>query len=104
MLKEEYKQQALKVLTNILPKIDGKPVPLKIGVHKELCKVARTYGLTSRLIRAALRRYCSQPDYLRSLIDRPFRHNLDGSELISDPITEYQKEIALADLSRMDNK
>lgn len=55
----------------------GKPVPLAIGINKQICAALT---ISEQHCRAALARWTSRPSYLHALAAGGARFNLDGSE------------------------
>ena len=75
--------------------LQGAPVPLKIGIHEDLVKLARSPATE---VRKALRHHCSLKPYIAALlVDQAIRYDAAGEPV--EPVSEGA-QIAAATLLR----
>ena len=77
----------------------GKPVPLAIGIHKELLPVIKEWGFDYLSLRMAMAWYTRQLRYQRVIAASSHRVKLSGEQ--AEEITEENKQLALQKVSEI---
>lgn len=75
---------------------DTKPLPLGLGVHKEIKAVFPQFS--QKIIRQFLNRWVNNSKYLLAVINIPSRFDINGAELT--PISEQSKNFAIEVLAK----
>lgn len=95
----------LNKLTEVYPNIfphpkNSRPVPLAIGLHKELQPIVKEWGFSAVTLRSALAWYTKQLRYQKAVLHSEYRINLDGTE--GELVLESHKEVAKENIARIE--
>jgi hypothetical protein len=76
-------------------------MPLELGAHRALNKLAKKHGLSKRAVSRALETHCGSKEYLRRLAEEgALRHSIDGVQV--EPVSAEHSQIAKKTLAEME--
>lgn len=108
---QEARQKRVEASRNLLAKLseeypaifphpkDGRPVPLAIGIHKQLIPVVTEWGFSAVNLRSALSWYTKQLRYQQAIVHAENRLNLDGTP--AESIEEEHRTLAKENVERI---
>ncbi|MEM9102520.1 MAG: ProQ/FINO family protein [Pseudomonadota bacterium] len=99
MSKEDYK--AVCHFLQILSPSIQRDLPLKVGIYDEICRhpQVQSSSFTHEAIRNFLRIHMSHESYLKNILSRNVRYNLNGH--VDGEITKEQRLFAKAKLKKL---